>query len=172
MEENIKQNIVSEPPKQVCLGMQLFRLGKIFANMSFVATALVLLAMLSSIIVPMVHMVVVILSLLLLVVAGILILFTFGLIFLSSDNPIIKLLEFIKTIAELDSLSVAKFCVSLVPYFCYIGLGVSVLSIIFFSISKNKSEKGKYGGVIACIILMIIALVIYYLLGGNNLWQS
>lgn len=172
MSENNNQTFIEvAPPSKIVAQMRWGRFGNIFSNITFTIAIVLIVAMITSVVVPVFYVIILILTLALLII---LVFFTVGIILIIPNSPIKIVWKFFKKLIDSKSgeliESISSFCVKMIPYLCYIGIGLSILSIFIFAISRQKTTWRKVLlGII--IVFMMVTLVIYYLLGGQ-LWHN
>jgi len=96
-----------------------------------------------------------------------------GTILLQENNIVSKIWGFIgNTTNSMDkTMVITKFLFSSIPYILFVGLALSVLSIVFLSLSR---QSGRIKAIITtCILtfLIVVGIVLYFVLGGT-LWQN
>ena len=162
--------IVLEAPQIIIKDVRIVRLSSIFFNMSITCLAVIMLALLSSIIIPIFHGLVIVGAALLLILSFILVIVTFGLILLDENSPTRVLMNFIENSNMDKAMAVSKKFISTLPYLCIIGMLCAAISIIAICFSKGK-KTGRIVGLSVVIVVLATTLVLYYVLGGE-LWQS
>ncbi|MBQ8748869.1 MAG: hypothetical protein IJZ29_00150 [Clostridia bacterium] len=173
MEEISKQTSKTiSPPKKLLTQMKCDRLGKIFSNIAFTCAVLIILVSLSTILIPLMYTLLIICVLLLCIL---LVIFTLGMILLIPDSILSKLWNFMLDVTSGSTndliTNISQTCFSLIPYFSIAGIILCILSLIMLIVSNGKNHIVRIIFISLSIILMIVALVIYYALGGT-IWQN
>ena len=164
------ENSVLEPPKGIIKNNRISRLSSIYFAMTMACLLIVLIAALSSFIIPFIYCMVMLLAICALIMMLFLVVITFGLILLAPNNPIKVLFDFIQNANTEKVMNISQKLLSSVPYLCIAGLVTAVVSIIALSFTKEK-KAGKITGLVIVSVIMVLILILYYAIGGQ-LWQS
>ena len=141
------------------------RFSRIFFNMSVTLMIIALFAALSTFILPFAQM---FLVLIIFLIIFLMIVVTFGTIFTLPNNPIIPLWEFLQKAMDFEKVqSMLVYIVNAIPYICIAGLVCSVVSLLITVLNKSKREVGKIVALSIFIGILIIAIILYFVLGGS-----
>lgn len=171
MEEKEVQFVTNTAPSaKILTKAKYHRFGNIFYNMSIACLSLILVALLSTLVMPLLWM----FAFLVLFLAAIaIVVFTLGLVLTNPNNPATKIFELIGSLSEASGNmeSILEFCLSMTKWFSIVGIIASIVSIVFISLKKGKSWVGKI--IFLAIIIAILAIVIIlHLITGGQLWQN
>lgn len=175
MEEKTSQTETPEivHTQNITPQMHIDRFGKIFFNMFITAFVLafssVFLALFLPVLYTFVMMMIFVLGLLL---CGVLIVGSMGTIFITENNILPNIWNFIMSITnKSDSIAIlSNIIYKSLPYFTIAGLVLSIVSTIMIFVNKQNKSIGKIILIIVFAVALIVLLILYYLLGGT-LWQ-
>jgi len=141
-------------PNNMLKQLRLQRFSKIFFNMAIATSILVFIALLSSLITPLLYFFA--LVVLIIVVMG-LIIFTAGAAFFMPGNPVGIVWGLLSgLVSSGESMSeFVKFCFNITKWISIVGIVLSVIAIVFLSITKSKQKF-----VVKIIVLSILILVL------------
>lgn len=169
MEENNTQVQLSLPNNLISQ-MRSDRFARIFTNMSITCGVLLILALLSTVVVPLLQIITV---LILLVIMLCMVVLTFGTIFLAPNNPVGVVWGIFEKVSKSSEsmLDVVKYCLSAIPYLSIIGLVLAAVAITMLSINKQRGWVGRVVAISIFAVIMIVGLILYFGFGGT-LWQN
>ncbi|MBP3431980.1 MAG: hypothetical protein J6K39_03920 [Clostridia bacterium] len=170
MEENKEQTRFSiSPPSQFIAQTRCSRFGKIFSNLGFFCSIVLLISVIAIVAIPMMYSLLWLgIVILLFVLIAAIILFTVGTVFVSPNNPVSFLWGILSGLVQspADMTGVVNIVVMSIPYFAIIGLGVSALGLTFLAIGRPKNWIVRTVFLGIFMALNIVGLVLYYTLGG------
>lgn len=168
-------NRMTTPPSKVQNEARFYRFGRIFFNMAITCLILGALASLSVFISPLLYMcALLVLVLVIILVAIVCAICTFGLVFLTPDNPVAYLAEFTGNFATKggDSIySVVTFCINAANCLSVIGMLASALAIVFIALGKGRGKVGKIV-FLSVTIAVLGGILAFQLITGGVQWQG
>ena len=164
-----KEEVFISP--QITKDVRLFRFASILFNIATACLVVCVIAAFSSFIIPVFYAFVMLFAIMILILLFFLVILTFGLILLVPNNPIRKMLDFIQNSNMEKVAKISQKCFNVVPYVCFVGLALSCFAIIMLAFTKNKDKKTKIILLSIFAVLMVLALIVYYSLGGV-IWQN
>lgn len=174
MEENKEQTTIENAlPASMYKEMNRNRISKIFAHMAITAgiatPSLILAAFLVPTMAMFVQFFVVVLGMLLMIA---MVVFTIGLIFLDPSSPLGEIFNFISSISAGNEImiKIANICFSITRYVGFIGIALSIASIVLLAVGREKGRIGKIVFISILIFFSIISIIVNFIMGGV-LWS-